>query len=134
MELRSAIKPDAPGVWMRFMDAEVLIRYVPMDRMQSILRQATEFFQPPQRGANMAEVGGQFDEKLDTLMAARLIGREAVCGWRGFTLEGKDYPYSPEACDALTAGWGEFSAFVAEACADLMALEKARQETVEKKS
>ncbi|MEJ2192650.1 MAG: hypothetical protein P8Y39_09970 [Nitrospirota bacterium] len=101
---------------MEIQDAQVLLRYVPLEELEKLTREATEVHWD-RRNRKV--------EKLNAREAARLLGRRAVRGWRGITLEGEAYPYSPEHCDFLMTRWLEFTKFVGEASLDLRGLVEA---------
>jgi hypothetical protein len=109
----AALKQDDFQVWVPFTDAEVLLRYVSLEELEKVRRKAT---------ASRWDRKGPKAESMDPLEANRLLGRAAVRGWRGITLEGEDYPYSEEHCDFLMTRWSEFAKFVSEAALDLRRL------------
>jgi hypothetical protein len=120
-----ALKNDDFQAWMPFMDAEVLIRHVPVEELQVIQRKATRVtWDGKHRKA----------ETVDAAEANRLIGRSAVRGWKGITMDGEEFPYSGENCDFLMSRWLEFSRFVGEACLDLQGLVEAERREKEKNS
>lgn len=121
----SAIRDNDFEVWVSFLDAEVLMRYVGLDELRSIHASATR------KGLDR---GGALIEELDHAEAGRLLGRASVKGWRGLTLNGEEFPWSPENCDLLMARWTEFSRFVGEASLDLIRLEETRLGESGKKS
>ncbi len=111
-------------VWMPFGEegdpATVLVRFVSRAEIQEIRKKATVTSYTRQH---------QREEQFDGLKADVLLGRAAVGGWEGFTMEDQDYPYSPENCDFLMKEWPEFARFVNNVCVDLQALqdEEAKQ-------
>lgn len=111
----AALNQEDFQVWVPFMDAEVLLRYVPLEEVQRIHRKAVR---------RSWDGKHRLVENLDALEANRLLGRAAVRGWRGITLEGRDYPYSEEHCDFLMGRWLEFAKFVGDVCLDLQALQQ----------
>ncbi len=123
MEIGGLKKQDFE-VWVPFGEegdpARVLVRFVSRAELQDIRRKATVTSWNRQH---------QKEEQFDGLKADVLLGRAAVRGWEGFTMEGADYPYSPENCDEIMKGWGEFARFVNNVCVDLQALhdEEAKQ-------
>jgi hypothetical protein len=121
----SAIGDKDFEVWMPFLDAEVLMRYVGLDELRAIQASATR---------KSLEGGAGLREELDHAEANRLLGRASVRGWQGFTLNGEEFSWSPENCDMLMARWTEFARFVGEGALDLVKLEEARQRESEKKS
>jgi hypothetical protein len=108
-----ALKQDDFQVWVPFMDAEVLLRYVSLEELEQVRRRATTL---------RWDRKGPRTESMDPLEANRLLGRAAVRGWRGITLEGEEHPYSEEHCDFLMTRWSEFARFVSEAALDLWRL------------
>lgn len=101
----------AGEVRIKFNEAEVIIRPLSPEQIGELIKKAT---------IRRMDDEGLIHESLDAHEAARLIGQEAVRGWRGFvTKAGEDYPYSPAACDGLMTGWPEFAAFVSSSLARL---------------
>ena len=100
----------------------VLVRFISRAEIQEIRKKASVISLNRQH---------QKEERFDALKADILLGRSAVRGWAGFTMEGADYPYSPDNCDELMKGWSEFARFVNSVCVDLQALheEEAKQKT-----
>jgi len=124
----SALDDKGFEVWVRFLDAEVLMRYVGLDELRRIKEQATSYSWDREGGSQGPH------ESLDHEEANRLFGRAAVRGWRGLTRDGEDFPFSPEHCDLLISRWSEFARFVAEVSLDLKRLEDERMEKCKKKS
>jgi len=127
-----ALTRDDFKVWVPFEDAEVQLRYVPLDELRSIIREATEqrFDRSGRNGAagHRERTGlqtGLLSESLNHAELGRLIGRASVRGWRGITMCGKPYEYTPEHCDMLMTKWSAFAKMVNEVCLDLIALEEA---------
>ncbi|MDA8087422.1 MAG: hypothetical protein M0Z75_12045 [Nitrospiraceae bacterium] len=118
MEIGGLKKQDFE-VWVPFGaegdPAEVLVRYVSRAELQDIRKKATVTSWDRQH---------QKEERLDAVKADVLLGRAAVRDWKGFTMEGREYPYSPENCDELMRGWTQFARFVNEICVDLQALQE----------
>jgi hypothetical protein len=124
MEIGSLTRTDFQ-VWVPFEDAEVLIRYLPLEELQDIVRKATRTtWDRSQRKV----------ETLDPAEANRLLGRASVRGWMGITMNGEEFPYSAENSDFLMARWLGFSRFVNEACLDLQGLVAEERRQREKKS
>jgi len=119
------LKRDDFQVWVPFMDAEVLIRYVSLDELREINKKATRVSWDRKH---------QKTEELDTVEANRLLGRAAVRGWKGITMNGEEFPYSEENCDFLMTRWLEFARFVNEVCIDIQALMDAEKERKAKNS
>lgn len=117
MEIEALTRDDFK-VWVPFEDAEVQLRYVPLDELRSIISQATERKYDPSRP-------GKTCERLSHAELGRLMGRAAVRGWRGITMCGSAYEYTPEHCDFLMSRWSAFAKLVSEVCLDLIALEEA---------
>jgi hypothetical protein len=109
----SALKHDDYQVWVTFLDAKILIRYVSRSELFAIAKQSTK---------RSWDRRHQPIEEVDYDESNRSVGRAAVRGWENITMEGKDFPYTPENCDFLMTRWGEFSRFVNEACIDLQGL------------
>ena len=122
-----ALESDDYTVWLRFMDAEVLVRHVPASELLEIRERS-------RRRTWDISTGGRPTEGLDAFEAARLLGRAAVRGWRGLSMRGEDYPYSPERCDFLMARWAEFGRFVNEAATSLARLADAQRSAERKNS
>ncbi len=119
----SALAQDDYTVEVPFMeDAFVTLRYVSREELLAVYRKArTVFIDQDRRKA----------EEYDPIQADVILGRAAVRGWRGITMEGRDYPYSPENCDFLMRKWHMFAKFVSGKCADIQALvRRERDETV----
>ncbi|MDA8324971.1 MAG: hypothetical protein M0033_02005 [Nitrospiraceae bacterium] len=114
MEIGGLKKQDFE-VWVPFEDARVLIRYVSREELQGIRKRATVASWNRQH---------QREEQFDGMKADILLGRAAVRDWKGFTMEGVDYPYSPENCDELMRGFTAFARFVNDVCVDLQALQE----------
>jgi hypothetical protein len=113
-------------VWVPFQeDAAVLIKYVPLEELRTINKKVTS------RGWDRKH---RPEETTDTAEANRLLGRAAVKDWKGFTMKGAEYPYSPEHCDFLMTNWLEFSKFVNDVSIDLRALQEAEAEARAKNS
>jgi hypothetical protein len=124
-----ALKAEDFQVWMPFADAEVLVRYISLEELREIGRKATRVtWEGPRTPGNRPV------ETLDSALANKLLGRAAVRGWRGITMEGEEFPYSPENCDFLMARWLEFVRFVNEASLDLRALQEEERERMGKAS
>ncbi len=126
----SALDDEGLEVWVTFLDAEVLMRYVGLDEVRRIRQHATLRRWP------YSEVEGQRQGKPETCMdlaeASRLLGRAAVRGWKGLTLKDEDFPYSAENADLLMARWGEFARMVGEVSLDLMKfMERSMHESME---
>ena len=112
-------------VWIPFQDARVRIRHMRREDVREMTRTATvlEF-----------DLNHQKQERFDGLKFDVLLGRAAVRGWEGFTVDGKDYPYSPEHCEELMRGWALFARFVNEVCTDLQALQAEEEKEKAKNS
>jgi hypothetical protein len=121
----SALKEDDYQVWVPFLDAEVLVRYVPVEEIHRINRSATRV---------AWDRKNQKTETLDAVEANRLLGRAAVRGWRGITMDGEEVPYSVDNCDFLMDRWLEFFRFVGEVCLHLRSLVGAEKRGKEKNS
>lgn len=121
----AGLKQDDYEVWMRFQDAEVLVRYVSADEIRDINNKATR---------RSWDGKHQPVSALDTALVHKMLGRASVRGWCGITLEGAEFPYTPENCDFLMERWTEFIQFVQWACSDLAVLVAAQQETAAKNS
>jgi hypothetical protein len=111
-------------VTVPFMDAEVTLRYVPLQELEAIGRKATR----------VTWDGSKKDEHMDPLEANRLLGRAAVRGWRGLTMQGEEFPFTQDNCDLLMTRWTEFAKFVAKAALDLKALADEERRAHEKNS
>ncbi len=118
------LRQDDFLVWMPFQDAEVLVRYISAEEVEGILRRAKTMRWEKHRKV----------ERLDLAEANRLLGRAAVRGWRGITMDGAEYPYSEEHCDFLMRRWLDFAEFVSTACTDLQALVAEEQKRRSKNS
>lgn len=113
-------------VWVPFMeDAEVLVRHVTTTELVDINREAT---------VASWDMKSSRSESLDAALAARLLGRAAVRGWRGITMDGEEFPYSTGNCDFLMSRWPEFSRFINSASTGLAALAAQERRHAEKKS
>lgn len=115
----SALKQDDFQVSVPFMDAEVIVRYVSIDELRKINKQATK---------TTWDRRHQKTDELDSLEANRLLGRACVKGWTNITMEGNPFSYSHENCDFLMEKWFEFSKFINDICTDLQALIAAEKE------
>ncbi len=124
----SALDDKGFKVWVRFLDARVLMRYVGLDELRSIREQATSYSWLKEGESQEPE------ESFDHEKANRLFGRAAVRDWQGLTRGGEDFSFSPERCDLLMSRWSEFARFVAEVSLDLKRLEDERMEKSKKKS
>ena len=103
-------------VWVPFgSDASVLVRYVSRAELLEIRRKAAVVSWDGRH---------QKTEQFDAIKADVFLGRAAVRGWQGFTVEETEYPYSPENCDELMKGWTEFARFVNSVCVDLQAMQE----------
>ncbi len=122
MEIK-AIKDETLEVWVPFLDAEVLLRYVGLDELRQLRSKCVtrRWDRAPDGGAPAEPI-----EETDHARANRLLGRAAVRGWKGFTHEGDEFLFNPDNCDLLMGRWTEFSRFVGEVCMDLIKLEQAR--------
>jgi len=58
---------------------------------------------------------GGFVDVLDRVRFNLLIGREAVLGWQGITVDNQPFPYSAGACDILMTRSAKFSGFIQRA-------------------
>jgi hypothetical protein len=120
-----ALKQDDFQAWIPFQDAEVLIRYVDIEELRRLNKQATK---------TAWDRRHQKTEELDALEANRLLGRASVRGWKNITMDGEEYPYTPDNCDFLMQKWFEFSRFINEVCTDLQAMMDAEKEAARKNS
>ncbi len=125
----TALNDEGFQVLVPFHDAEVMVGYVGLDQLRSIRQRATLRTWP-----TAGQRQGEPEESLDHAEAGRLLGRAAVRGWQGLTLEGEVYAYSPERCDLLMARWSEFARFVGEVSLDLAGLMERSMEQSKKKS
>lgn len=114
-------------VWVRFMDAEVLVRHVSAEELLEIRRKAQR------RSWDIASSGGP-EVSFDQAEAARLLGRAAVRGWRGLSMKGEEFEYTPQRCDFLMARWAEFGRFINEAATSLARLVRSEARDEEKNS
>jgi hypothetical protein len=122
----SALRRDDFEVTVPFgEDASVLIRHVTREELLSIRKKATK---------TNWDRKHQREESFDPVEADVLLGRAAVRGWKGITMNDEDFPYTPENCDFLMRKWTEFARFVNDACVDLGGLVKAEREAREKNS
>jgi hypothetical protein len=121
----ACLKDESYEVWFAFLDAEVLVRYVPLGEVREIARASRTV---------RVDGSGRRAEEFDHTEAGRLLGRAAVRGWRGITLRGEEYPYTLEHCDFLMARWAEFARFVNETCLDLRGMVEREAAEREKKS
>ncbi len=114
-------------VWVPFGNdgAQVLVRYVGREELQDIARKAT---------VRSWDCHHQPQERLDVLKGDVLTGRAAVRDWKGFTLEGQEFPYSSENCDTLMKSWPQFSRFINDICIDLQALNEEEERQKAKNS
>jgi len=96
-------------------DSEVVLRYVSAEELQQIAKKATTV---------TWDRKNEPKEELDPIQIQVLMGRAAVRGWKGLTMEGEEFPYSPENCDLLMRKWTEFARFVSETCMDLQRLQE----------
>jgi hypothetical protein len=111
-----ALKKDDFVISIPFIeDSEVLIRYVSREELQEIKRNATKI---------SWDRKNEPSEEFDSLRADLLLGRAAVRGWKGLTMNGEEFPYSPENCDLLMRKWTEFAKFVGEASMDIARLQE----------
>lgn len=130
MEIGGLKKKDFQ-VWVPFgvqdekNGAQVLIRYLTREDLQEITRKATVVAWDRRNPR---------ESHLDATQADILIGRAAVKGWKGFTHDGNDYPYSPENCDELMKGWMEFAQFVNDVAIDLQRLQEVEAKQTVKNS
>lgn len=120
-----ALRQDDFQVWVPFMDAEVLIRYLSLEELQAISKKATRASWDRRH---------QKTETLDTIEANKLLGRAAVRGWKGITMNNVEFPHTEENCDFLMTRWFEFSKFVNNVSIDLQALMDAEREQKVKNS
>jgi hypothetical protein len=121
-----ALKRDDFEVWVRFADdAEVLIRYLSPEDLREIAKKATRI--------SWDRKHRKVDE-VDVMESNRLLGRTAVRNWKGITMEGKEFAYTPGNCDFLMQRWHEFSKFVGDACVDLQTLMEEERQQMEKNS
>jgi hypothetical protein len=120
-----ALKRDDFQVWVFFEDAEVLVRYVSLEELREISKKSTKV---------SWDRRSRKTEEPDSMEANRLLGRAAVRGWKGITMEGEEYPYNEENCDFLMTRWTEFIKFVNDVCVDLQALVEHEKEERKKNS
>ena len=128
----TALNDEGFQVWVTFLDAEVLMRYVGLDELRRIRQHATLRRWPYSEVEGQRQ--GEPEESLDLAEASRLLGRAAVRDWKGLTLKGQDFPYSAENADLLMARWSEFAQMVGEVALDLVRLEDERLAASKKKS
>jgi len=91
-------------------DAELMIRFLSQEELQQIREKASKIVRDGKHGPRMA---------FDSIEGDVLLGRAAVRGWKGLTMNGEEFPYSPENCDLLMRKWTEFARFVFGICLDL---------------
>ena len=112
-------------LWLKFLDAEVLMRYVNIEELRDIYKRASK---------TSWDRRHQKTEELDAAEANIQLGRAAVKDWNNITLDGEEFPYTPDNCDFLMSKWGEFSKFVNDSCSDIQALAEAEKESKIKNS
>ncbi len=127
-----ALRDKDIEVWVPFNDASILMRYVGLDELREIRQSATVRRWP--RGEVEGQRQAEPEAALDLAEEGRLFGRAAVRGWKGLTLKGEEFPFSPDNCDLLISRWSEFARFVGEVSLDLKRLEHERMEKSKKKS
>ncbi|MDR2018569.1 MAG: hypothetical protein LBQ00_06840 [Syntrophobacterales bacterium] len=120
----SGLQRETFEVWTPFLDGKVKIRYVSRAELFTINSQATR---------NTWDKGHQLQKEHDPIKADIFLGRAAVKGWEGFTMNGEAYPYTEQNCDFLMGKWVDFARFVNEICIDLQALMDAEAAAEEKK-
>lgn len=105
----SALTKQEFTAWVPFDDgAEVLIRYVPRDVLVDIGRRAVVVKLDPKTRKETRE--------YDPIAADCMIAAAAVVDWKGFEVDGQDFPCTPENLETLVRKWGAFSRFVSESC------------------
>jgi len=102
--------------------AFVTLRYVPIEKARELYRKATKLDYNPSTH--------QPASKTDEDKFARLWGEWAVVSWRGFEMDGQEYPFTPEHRDALMSGHRKFKAFVMQMADDIQALTQAEREKI----
>ena len=124
MEINALV--EAPEeVWVSFQDAEVLLVYQPLEDLKALMKNHTSatYF-----------TGGKKKEKVDYTALALELGERAVKDWKGVTLKGQPFFFSPENRDMLITKWSEFSSFVMEASTDIAVFAQDKREEDEKNS
>ena len=121
----SALLKDPFEVWVPFLDGRVLIRYVSREELLRLDREATEI---------TWDRASQIRKERDPVRADILLGRAAVKGWEGLTIDGIPYVHTEENCDFLMTRWVEFARFVNDTCVDLQVLVGAEKGEAEKNS
>jgi hypothetical protein len=111
-----ALKKDDYTVRVPFMDAEVEIRYITRDELDALHKKS----KVRDWDRKHREVETLNDDKFN-----KALGRAAVRGWSGLTLNGEEFLYSEDNCDFLMLKWVEFAKFVGDACIDLQGLQDA---------
>lgn len=124
MDISSLLK-DPFEVWVPFLDGRVLVRYVSREELLRLDGEATEI---------RWDRASHIRKERDPVRADILLGRAAVKGWEGFTIDGIPYLYTEENCDFLMTRWVDFARFVNESCIDLQALVDAEKAEAEKNS
>lgn len=90
-------------------DAEVTLKYLSRSDLQELRSKVTR----------REYRKGQIEEVMDAVEFNRALGRLAVKGWKGITVNGADFPYSPENADVLMARSYAFSEFVNDTVIDI---------------
>ena len=116
MELKTILDDSATQtVWLPFQGGEVEIAYISPDRADAI-----------RAGLKAANA--------DVDAMARRFADESVRGWRGFTLNGADLPYTPETSYKLMLRWDAYREFAKRMSRDGGALLAAFTEGILKNS
>jgi hypothetical protein len=100
----------------------VHLRFVARDKMNDLFRKSSSINYDPVSHVRKAEPDSK---KFD-----RFTGECAVAGWEGLTVNGEEYPFTPENRDALMLRNTTFAKFVHDMSDDIIALERAHQEAV----
>lgn len=102
--------------------AVISIRYLARDRFSEVVQKATKITYHPKTH--------QREEKSDYAEASRLIGEAAVVGWTGISVEGQEFPFTPDNRDLLMRRHHGFSKLIMDVCTDLDALVQIERENV----
>lgn len=110
MELGNLANPNELKVWIPFQDdVEVEIRYIAIKELTALQKKAT----------SRKVKKGQLVDDINHILLSNLLGRAAVTGWKNFTMNGEEFPFTPDNCDKLMEMSYDFNAFVNEKAVEL---------------
>ena len=118
------LKQDVIRVWFKFKDdIEVLIEYLTPEAGEEIAKGCKK----------KTWIKHQPVEIVDQKKLGRALAAAAVKDWRGMTMDGESFSFSPENLDFLLRKWADFVNFVDSTCTELEQFQQDEDDETEKK-